>query len=195
VSLIAAGDVTEYTADVRTQIRARFAEAAGVPPSGVSVQITAASVRIDVVVVGASVLPELGTPEAATSFLEGVQLAGGGHIEVERVEVKRVEERVEVKREEEDVDSSTTVAPIVAGSSTDVPVWLWCAVGALVLALVVVARWRQKSRRGTNVTISRTFETARLDSSPSLVEVGPLHPPRARVNPSVASSDAVDHRI
>ena len=151
--LIAAGDVSDYTADVRAGIRDRFAEAAGVHPSGVSVEITAASVRIDAVVVGApaNFTERFATRESATAFLEGVQLAGGGRIEVESVDALVAAD-----------DALRADAPVAADDASHV--WVGCAVGVallLVLLLLVVRR-----RRRTKVP-SLSTPRARVDPTVS----------------------------
>ena len=82
VVLRVAGDVTDFPDGIKQGIGARFAEEASVPPSAVTVTVTAASVDVTVQIrtaspvaaatVAAAIADRVDTPVAATSFLASV---------------------------------------------------------------------------------------------------------------------------
>ena len=79
VSLVVAGSVTDFSADVRVSLRTKLAATAGVPVSAVSLSIIAASVQLSFAITYASdvaaadslneIAPRLGSPDAASVFL------------------------------------------------------------------------------------------------------------------------------
>ena len=135
VALIASGDVGDYDESARAHLKARIASTAGVVARAVTIEITAASVRIQISITVASdeeaqainmvLARELGNPQLATTFLADVALAGGTAIRVEHVE------RTEITKpllSSQDAQQTTQDVSI-----TSVLLWILIGIGVVVL--------------------------------------------------------------
>ena len=165
VALIASGDVGDYDESARAHLKARIASTAGVVARAVTIEITAASVRIQISITVASdeeaqainmvLARELGNPQLATTFLADVALAGGTAIRVEHVE------RTEITKpllSSQDAQQTTQDVSI-----TSVLLWILIGIGVVVLLCLLAVtlacvRRRRRAKRNNNVTLARGVE-------------------------------------
>ena len=195
LTLLAAGDVADYTPAAQLALRDRFARSAGVGPTNVQVQIAAASVRITVSIytshvqeaggVRSSLARLLATPAAASRFLGGIQLANGGEVQVQAVEALSVVAAPNAPPSQLTTLRTPPVAPIATSdalamgvnandaSGGGIPGWVYASLGAvsalalmlLVVVIVLALMLKKKRRSKTNPSASSTTQGIVLQST------------------------------
>jgi len=190
VALIASGDVGDYDESARAHLKARIASTAGVVASAITIDITAASVRIQISIAVASdeeaqavnmiLARELSNPQLATAFLADVALAGGAVIRVEHVESIAITKPLPSSQNAQQTTQDVLI--------TSVLLWILIGIGVVVLlcllafTLACVRRRRRAKRSNNNVTVTRGVE---------VVSISDATPPTASVPVDLSSTPSI----
>ena len=195
VVLIASGDVGDYDESARAHLKARIASTAGVVASAITIDITAASVRIQISIAVASdeeaqavnmiLARELSNPQLATAFLADVTLAGGAVIRVEHVESIAMTKPLPSSQNAQQTTQDVLI--------TSVLLWILIGIGVVVLlcllafTLACVRRRRRAKRSNNNVTVTRGVEVVSISDATAPTASVPVDPSST---PSISSPGA-----